>query len=123
MKMLSRILTLVAALTVISGTALPALGGTELVFRGYAKYVSGTPDAVGAVMEIYGVLGTATGTITPIDVDLQTNEYTIAVTGMTVTSVFDQPSPARRTVSYGAGQLQIYAQAIATGTAADFGPV
>jgi hypothetical protein len=124
MKKLSRIRMLVAALTVTSGMALPALpalGGTELVFRGYAKYVSGSPDELGAVMEIYGVLERATGTITPIDVDLQNNEYTIAVTGMTVTDAFDQPSPSRRIISYGAGQLHIYAQPIGTGTAADFG--
>ncbi len=120
MKQLLKILMLGAALTVTSGAVLPALGGTELVFRGYARYVSGTPDAAGAVMEIYGVLGTAAGSITPIDVDLETDEYTIAVTGMAVTDAFDQTNPSRRTISYGAGQLHIYAEPIATGTAADF---
>jgi hypothetical protein len=120
MKKLLKILMLVAAPVVLAGTALPALGGTELVFRGYARYVTGTPDAVGAVMEIYGVLGTAGGTITPIDVNLEDNEYTIAVTGMAVTDVINQTAPNRRLISYTAGQLHIYAEPIASGTAADF---
>ena len=119
MKTLTKLLTLGAILAVTAGSALPALAGAEFVFRGYARCVAGTPDQVGATMEVHGILEPVTGLTTPIEVDTELYEYTLAITGLDVETV-DGPSGPLLRLYHDAAELSIYAKLRAGGTAADF---
>ena len=111
----------VIGMTLVLGlcAAVPALGQVEFTFEGYAAYAAG-PDQAGAVMTVYGIANPPVSMPTPIPVDFATNQYTVAITGMVVDSyVFNGVAQTKNYVFNG-GTLQIYENAIAGGTAANY---
>lgn len=120
MKTIRGNLAFTVALIAVMASAVPVLGSAEFVFYGNARYTPGPPDAVGSVVEAYGILTTVGGLDFPIALDTDNFEYTVYLFDLTVASSGNNP-PAVRNVAHTGGQLYIYADAIAGGTAADYG--
>ena len=102
--------------------AAPALGNSEFLFNGYSKYWdSDPPDAVGSTMEVYGILSSVWQVPPPIPLDTAQYQYTVYVASMMVTaySFTTVPFPMKM-LAYNGGEIHIYADPIATGTAADY---
>jgi hypothetical protein len=77
-------------------------------------------DTVGALMTVYGIANPPVSFPTPIPMDFFSNEYTVAVTGMTVDSFVADPVFSTKDFLFTGGTLRIYGDSIATGTAGDF---
>ncbi len=100
----------------------PALGNSEFLFSGYSKYWDGeTPDAVGSTMEVYGILSSVWQVPPPIPLDTAQYQYTVYVASMMVSTYSFMPVPfPMKSLTYNGGEIHIYADPIATGTAADY---
>lgn len=119
-KALAPILAVVAVLA----AAAPALAAGEVIFYGYARYTPAV-DVVGAGVEIYGLA--APGSVAPpIAFDWTNYDYTIWVSGMTVTGFLADAVPVgtyvlnREASTFTGGTIQIYEDAKAGGTHADY---
>jgi len=115
-------LLLLTGCLLVLGTALPAFGSAEFVFFGFAKYWDGEPvDAVGSNMEVYGILSEVGGLSFPIALDLDNYEYTLYISTLTVASYSENPIAYLKQLTYDNGEIHIYADPLAGGTAADYG--
>jgi hypothetical protein len=111
-------LALVSLLVV--ATAAPVLGNSEFLFYGFSRYLD-TPDEVGSVMEVYGILNSATSVPLPLPLDEDNFEYTVVVTDMTVATADLMPN--MKSLTYDGGVISIYSDDMGAGgfTAADYG--
>jgi hypothetical protein len=108
------------AVALILAAAAPALGDSEFFFNGYSKYWDGhTPDAVGSIMEVYGILSTVSEVPTPIALDTDNYQYTVYLATMQVASYSNMP-PQIKTITYNGGEVHIFADPLVGGTAADY---
>jgi hypothetical protein len=110
----------VALLLALCLTA-PALGNSEFLFNGNAKYWDGeTPDAVGSTMEVYGILSSVWQVPPPIALDTVNYEYTVYIATMYLSSYTYMPMPfPMKAFSFDYGEIHIFADPIVGGTAAD----
>ena len=117
MRASKKILAPAAAMLVVLAMTTTAFGGSEFVFFGYAAY---DPDtAAGGTADVYGILSTIGGLDYPIDLDMDSYQYTVCVEGMVVATSVIAPSYLL-SETYTGGTLSIYADAIVGGTAADY---
>ncbi len=124
MKMAKKITGLALAAAVLGLAAAPAAAQGEFLFNGYSRTVSGSLDAVGSAIEVYGILSSTGGLSTPIPLDLDNYQYTVHVHGMTVASFTSSAIPfPMKTIVYEGGELEIWADPVAGGTPADYGAV
>lgn len=117
-----RILALAIVMTATMAMVSSALGQdepSEFLFYGYSKYVSGDPDGVGSVMDVYGIMTDVGGVAFPITIDMLNFEYTVHVSGMVVASYSNEP-PTVLNLGYNSGEIRIYKDALAGGTLADY---
>lgn len=105
--------------TLVALAVSPALGQVEFTFEGFAMMDPGI-DQTGATMTVFGIANPAISAPTPLPMDFDTYQYTVAVTGMTVTSfVFDAPN-STKLFDFAGGTIRLYSDPIATGTAGDY---
>ena len=97
--------------------AVPVAAQVEFTFEGFAVYTT-APDMVGCTVDVYGIANPPVSVPTPIPTDFYNYEYTIHVTGMTSAS-FVTGSDTKDWVFNG-GNIAIYADALAGGTAGDY---
>jgi hypothetical protein len=121
MKSAEKVVVLAVALLFATAAVAPAQYGSEFVFDGYSKYIAGTPDAVGSVMEVYGILSTVGGLTYPISLDTANYQYTLYIGNMQVTDYMEETMFPIKYITYGGGSIFIYADAIGGGSAADYG--
>ena len=116
MKTLYKI-TVLAALVALAVS--PAMGQVEFTFEGFAMMTPGT-DQVGASLTVYGIANPAISAPTPLPMDFDTYQYTVAVSGMTVTGYNQDVVNNRKTFQFEGGTIRLYSDMIAGGTAGDF---
>ena len=99
--------------------SVPALAQVEITFEGYAAYTP-APDMVGAMLTVYGVANPAVSAPTPFPADFDNYQYTVAVTGMLVTSYTYDGADLTKSYVFQGGTIDIYEDAKVGGTAGDF---
>ncbi len=113
----SRILASAVLLLVSVALTAPAIGGAEFLGYGYAKYTP-APATLGATIEVYTIMDHPGGLDDPIFMDWTGTQYTAVVTGMPITVLNAAGWLLEET--HGNGRIDIFADPVATGTAADF---
>ncbi len=97
-------------------SAAPVLGQVEFTFEGFAMMDPGI-DQVGATMTVYGIANPPASAPTPLPMDFDNYQYTIAVTGMVVTAYTFDGINSIKDFAFAGGEIQIFEDAIAGGTA------
>lgn len=122
MRTAKLITALLLGAAIMGTSSVAAWAQSEFLFNGYSRTMSGTPDAVGSAIEIYGTISTTGGVPTPIALDLVNYQYTIHVEGMTVGTYTYVPPPPfpQKQIVYNGGLLRMFADAKVGGTAASY---
>jgi hypothetical protein len=109
--------TALAVLVLVA--AVPVLGQVEFTFEGYSKSTLG-PDVVGTAYTVLGIANPAVSAPTPLAMDFANNQYTIRVTGLTLAAFAEDVVLGVKTYAFNGGLIEIFEDAKAGGTAADY---
>ncbi len=99
--------------------AVPVLGQVEFTFEGFAMTDMGT-DMVGSTYTVYGIGNLPVSAPTPLPLDFANYEYTIAVTGMSVSMFNLDMINSLKDYTFVGGTIRMYEDALVGGTAADY---
>lgn len=119
LKMKHSLHIIALAFVALSLIPLTAMAQVEFTFEGNAD-MNPAIDTVGALMTVYGIANPPVSFPTPIPMDFFGNQYTVAITGMTVSTYANDPLFFTKDFTFNGGMLRIYGDSIATGTAGDY---
>lgn len=111
--------TFVIVLALMLATAVPVLAQVEFTFEGFSMSDMGQ-DVVGSTYTIYGIANPPSSAPTPLPLDFANNQYTICVTGMSITSFAFDAINRVKDYAFAGGVIQIFEDPIAGGTTGDY---
>ncbi len=109
--------TALAAMVLVA--AVPVLGQVEFTFEGFSKSTLGQ-DTVGSSYTVLGIANPPVSAPTPLPMDFASNQYTIRVVNMALTAFTFTPGLSMKEYVFNGAVIEIYEDAIAGGTAANY---